>query len=94
MGAALLNTYLQTFDSPTAKNTPHWRPLFDVLVIVINSQDNRPETWLKMAINQAKQLEMAQDLLQVMHICSAVVLSFLDPRFGPPTPMVCLEKDF
>ena len=43
-----------------------------------------------MAIKQASQLEMAQTLLQVMHISSVVILSYLDADFEQQ----CSQKKF
>ena len=44
----------------------------------------------KSALERARRLEMAQNLLQVMRICSAVVLSYLDAGFEPRCP----QQDF
>ena len=37
-------------------------------------------------MEQARRLEMLQNLLQVMRICLAVVLSYLDARLEPRCP--------
>ena len=44
----------------------------------------------RLAIKHARRLEMAQNLLVVMHICSAVVLSYLDAGFESQCP----QKEF
>ena len=39
-----------------------------------------------MAIQQARRLKMTRNLFEMMHICSAVVLSFLDSDFESLCP--------
>ena len=62
------------------KNHPHCRHLLDAPAFVLNFKDNHPENSpktaigdTKSAIKQARRLKMAQNLLQVMCICCAVI---------------------
>ena len=73
MGDTSLNTHLQSFDSPIA--VAH-----DTLVIVLNVSDDHPENGLKtvflvtkLAVKWARWLEIPRNLVQVMHICSAML---------------------
>ena len=70
-------------------------------MIVLSFPDNCPENCLKtgrkrpvfdtkLAIERATRLETGQDLLQMMRICCAVVLSYSDAIFESH----CGKKDF
>ena len=75
--------------------------LLDTLVMVLNFQDDGPKNWLKtglkwpfldtkLAIERARRLEIAQNLLHVMRNCCPVILSYLDVNLGP----CCGRKEF
>ena len=59
-------------------------------MIILKIAPKRPFLDTKSAIELARQLKTAQNVLQVMRICSAVILSYLDPGFEPQCP----QKEF